>query len=385
LNFNPKVKYIIEIGLLLGTAIIMALAISTGFTIYLGNPKHPHVAVTTASMVPIYNGFFQSDEYSPIEVFQGDILLVRKVPIESIKVGDVIIFDTLKVPDAVVHRVIAIWEVNNTYYFKTNGDNNLSPDDWETTGDDVYGVVVNRIPHIGWFLLAIQTTLGRLLVFMLAILVLFLGDGSEEEENTPQENETKIGSNPGSKSFKPRIKNHMNKILKEKSYFYSFCAILIVLLFLGSNVLSAVFQSPSIKLYSLEDNTRSQNLLFSSESTTFQLSIPNARRPNYEWSEIENNSKSYFFPIRIDLRSGGICNNIASFEIISNVDDREGLYRWTIMYNFIGTRTIEGGIIAHLDPSITSHEATITLILYIRGLFVSTPQIFHFPLILDSS
>lgn len=372
-------------GLLLGTAIIMALAISTGFTIYLGNPKYPHVAVTTASMVPIYNGFFQSDEKTPIEVFHGDILLVRKVPIESIEVGDVIIFNASRITDSVVHRVIAIWELNNTYYFKMNGDNNVSPDDWIVTGDDVHGVVVNRIPHIGWFLLTVQTTLGRLLVLILAILVLFLGDDSEEEENTPQENDKKMGSNPGSKSVKSRIKNHTKKILKEKSYFYSFCAILIVLLFLGSNVLSVAFQSPLIKLYSLEDNTRSQNLLLSSESTTFQLSIPNIRRSYYEWPETDDNSKSYFFPIRLDLRSGGIFNNIASFEIISRVDDREGKYRWNIVYNFIGTRTIKGGVIAHLDPTVTSHEATITLILYTRGLFASTPQTFQFPLILDSS
>ncbi len=358
----------------------MALAISTGFTAYLGNPKHPQVAVTTASMVPIYNGFFQSDEDSPIEVFHGDILLVRKVPIDSIKVGDVIIFDTASISDSVVHRVIAIWEVNNTYYFKTNGDNNISPDDWTVTGDDIHGVVVNRIPHIGWFLLTVQTTIGRLLIFMLAILVLFLGDDSEEEEETPQENDTKMGSNPISKSFKSKIRNFTNKILKEKSYFYSFCAMLIIILFMGSNVLSIVFQSPTIELYSLEDNTRTQNLLLSSESSSLPI-----LRLSYEWFETDNNITSYFFPIRIDLRSGGIFNNIDSFEIISNVDDNEGLYSWTITYNYIGTRTIEGGIIAHLDPSVTSHEITIELILHTRGFFASSSQIYQFPLILESS
>ena len=183
---NRRVKVGIEIGFLIGTAIVIALGVSIGFTAYLGNPKHPYVAVTTGSMIPIYNGFFELHESDDIIPFQGDILIVRNIPTSSIQVGDVIIFSTAQVADAVVHRVVAIWEENGTYFLKTKGDNVNQPDNWSdgiTTGDDIHGVVVFRVPHIGWFLLVVQTPFGRILLLAIAFLVLFFGDDSEEEED----------------------------------------------------------------------------------------------------------------------------------------------------------------------------------------------------------
>jgi signal peptidase len=383
---NRKVKFGIEIGLLLGTAIIMALAVSVGFTTYLGNPKHPHVAVTTGSMIPIYNGFFESfdrPEY-PIFPFQGDILIVRNVSIESIDVGDVIIFNTLAIPDPVVHRVVAKWEDDGTYFFKTKGDNNDLPDNWGiTTGDDVLGVVIIRIPHVGWFLLAVQTTLGRLIVLVIAIMVLFIGDDSEEDSKASNVNNSNLKASNQSKTSVTRTKKLGHQIINNKTYFYSFCALLIVILFLGSNLVSTVISSPSIELYPRNDHSKTQNLLLSTNSSIYHLTIPS--HSSYHWYQTNNETEAYFFPILIVIRSGGFFNNIDKIEILSTVNGIEGFYSWNIVYNFIGTRSFKGGIIATLNPDNTTHFADISLTLYSRGLFASTPQLLEFVLILDSS
>ena len=74
----------------------------------------PNVAVSTGSMLPIYNGF-QDTEVSEIYPFRGDILLIKKVPLDTLNVGDVIVFDTLSISDPVVHRIVAKWQ-NDTNF-----------------------------------------------------------------------------------------------------------------------------------------------------------------------------------------------------------------------------------------------------------------------------
>ncbi len=418
---NRRVKVGIEIGLLIGTAIVIALGVSIGFTAYLGNPKHPHVAVTTGSMIPIYNGFFEEYDDGDIIPFQGVILIVRNTPTSSIQVGDVIIFNTTEITDDIVHRVVAIWEENGTYYFKTKGDNNDQPDNWNdgiTTGDNIHGVVVFRVPHIGWFLLVIQTPLGRILLIALAFLVLFIGDEEEEDEEEEEEkSETNlVNQNKGESSYEQKkldedektqelgMKNTnmtpqlyylkfsgfardiSTKIIHSKKYFYSSFALLIIIFFLTSNLFCGLTSSPSIKLFPLNDDLKTQNLLLSTNSSLQTLDITqNKNLPSYYWFQEDNTSETYLFPIQIEIRSGGIFNNINRIEIISRVNGTEGFYQWDIVYNFIGTRTFKGGIIAFLNPVNGVYFADISLTLYSRGLLASTPKVFEFPLMLDSS
>lgn len=398
---NRRVKVGIEIGLLIGTAIVIALGVSIGLTAYLGNPKHPYVAVTTGSMMPIYNGFFEERLADDIIPFQGDILIVRNTPNSSIQVGDVIIFSTERVSDAVVHRVVAIWENNGTYYFKTKGDNNDQPDRWldetnteenMTTGEDIHGVVILRVPHIGWFLLVIQTPFGRILLLTIAFLVLLIGDDSEEEEEDGKDSKTiQVNVNNRKTYYEQEklvayIKKICLKITHSKKYFYSSFALLIIVFFLTSNLIYGMTSSPSIKLFPLNDESKTQNLLLSTNSSLQTLGIThNIYFPNYHWFQEDNTSETYLFPIQIEIRSGGIFNNINKIEITSTVNGTEGFYKWNIVYNFIGTRTFKGGIIAFLNPVSGIYFADISITLYSRGLLASAPKVIEFPLNLDSS
>lgn len=374
-----KITTFIELGLLLVTAAILAIIVSNGLTFFLQGSSHPTVGVTTGSMLPIYNGF-QDSELPPqndIYPFRGDVLLVRKVSAEVIEVGDVIIFNTPSVSDPVVHRVIDKWFNNGTYFFKTNGDNNLTPDTWtvkdsvEDEDDDIIGVVVFRIPHIGWFWLVIQTVAGRLIVLTFALLILFIGDSDKEKENTP-ENKKSNEKNPLFKSSTGfNIKDKLKRITQKRAYVYPIIILFLFSLFLSINLIAAFISYPSVTLYSLNN----QNLLDSTEDNPYSLSQP------YDWTK--GTQGVYFFPIRIEVRSGGLFNNIDNIEIYTKVNEATELYRWNIVYNYIGSRVLEGGIIALLDSNGT-YNASITVIYSSRGLLASSNSSFTFPLKLIS-
>ena len=368
---NPKYKTIIELGLLLGSAIIMAIAISVGITLFLGESSHPTVAVTTGSMLPIYNGFQDSDRENDDDIypFRGDILLVKKVPIESIEVGDVIVFETPSVSDPVVHRVVAKWQQNDIFIFKTNGDNNLTPDPWEVPGDKVFGIVVFRIPHIGWFLLVVQTTVGKIIILALAVVILFIGDDSEENSSS-NEKEQDMTHNNDNTGLTSKILTMGTKVIQKRSYIYAVLALVTIISFLGVNLLSSFVDSPSIKLYRIGDESRNNNLVIS----------PATLSSSNKWKDYTNQT-FFFFPIQIEIRSGGIFNNIEKIEI--RVNNTKGLYRWTTVYNFIGTRVFEGAIIAAMNNSVISN-VFVSVSMYSRGLLASSPQSFNFTLTLHS-
>ncbi|MFC1696899.1 signal peptidase I, partial [Nanoarchaeota archaeon] len=54
---------------------------------------------------------------------KGDVMFLRGVKPQNIKVGDIIVFQTLK-PDPIIHRVVNIYQKDDKYYFHTKGDNN---------------------------------------------------------------------------------------------------------------------------------------------------------------------------------------------------------------------------------------------------------------------
>ncbi len=336
----------------------------------------PNVAVSTTSMMPIYRGFQDGTErVGTLYPFRGDILLVRKVPADTLEVGDVIVFDTPAVSDPVVHRIVARWQdESNTLFFKTNGDNNLPPDNWIVEESDVIGVVVIRIPHIGWFLLVMQTNLGKMLILTLAVLVLFgeeifsyiglIKTDKEEEENengTKNQDVEKLSTKTQSNSFKT--------IIRKKGTVYIIIGIAILILFTSSNLIASVSHSPSIDCFALNDASGNQSLL---KSSKYSLRTLISR---YKLVDTVSET-SYFYPIMIKLKSGGILNNIDYFEI--RVNQSEGLYRWTIVNNYIGVHTIRGGIISQINGTVE-----ISIYLYTRGLFASSPLIYTFQIFLQ--
>ncbi|MHA2055444.1 MAG: signal peptidase I [Candidatus Hodarchaeales archaeon] len=378
---DSKFKSILVSGILFGSAVILAIIISLSLTNFLGNSSMPNVAVSTTSMMPIYRGYQDGgysgpEPYGQLYPFRGDILLIRKVPISSLEVGDVIVFNTPSVTDPVVHRIISKWQNEyGNFSFKTNGDNNVRQDGWVVSEDDVVGKVVFRIPHIGWFLLALQTNLGKIVVLVLAIFILFGEEffkllGLLDKEKS-QEIEKSVNDLPTEPVLQRKTKTRMiTRMVRKKEFIYSGIALTIVFVFILSNIFSGMIIAPSLDCYSMTDSSHNNSLLDSSSSSLIHLSSPGS------WDEQPNQSV-YYYPIIIEVSSGGFFNNIAYFTI--RVNETKGLYRWDVVYNFIGTRTIKGGIVSSITGIVE-----IEINVFARGIFSSKPKTYLFPLILQA-
>ena len=77
---------------------------------------------------------------------KGDVIVFKSKK-NNIKEGDVIVFKKGKIK--VVHRVIAIKNVNNEFRYYTKGDANIMADEKYVTKSDLMGKVLIRIRYIG--------------------------------------------------------------------------------------------------------------------------------------------------------------------------------------------------------------------------------------------
>jgi len=154
------------------TVILISLAFSGAFIIYFVmqfslNTKTPMVVVVSGSMEP--------------NLHKGDLLFLRGKDPASIKngsiegkEGDIIVFDAYGIPgwhnppsEPIVHRVISK-RYDNGWFFLTKGDANPRHDSAEVPDTKILGVVVGRIPYIGW--IKILLTDSGLLVPLLVIV-----------------------------------------------------------------------------------------------------------------------------------------------------------------------------------------------------------------------
>jgi signal peptidase len=85
----------------------------------------------------------------------GDVALIMHVPVQSIKVGDVIQYQTADM--TVLHRVVDEHESGGLMWFTTKGDANNAPDT-PVNEQQVLGKEVLIIPQVGW----ISTSLKEL-------------------------------------------------------------------------------------------------------------------------------------------------------------------------------------------------------------------------------
>ncbi|MFQ6010395.1 MAG: signal peptidase I [Candidatus Aenigmatarchaeota archaeon] len=100
----------------------------------------PVVAVFSNSMVPTY--------------YKGDLIFVQHA--DEVSAGDIIVFDAPAYRYPIIHRVISIEEGVIT----TKGDNNVNPDPWKTTVDEIHGKSVLRVPFLGWVKVGLFEILG---------------------------------------------------------------------------------------------------------------------------------------------------------------------------------------------------------------------------------
>jgi signal peptidase len=124
--------------------------------------ESPIMVVPSTSMVPTLN--------------VGDIVIVRGIDPQTITVGTVIIFKSPSGSIDIIHRVIGITKVGDKLYFQTKGDHNPAPDPWSpgVPEDNVKGVLVAKIPYVGYVTLALQGPVGvALIAFLIFLMIIF--------------------------------------------------------------------------------------------------------------------------------------------------------------------------------------------------------------------
>ena len=96
--------------------------------------KFQLVAIASNSMNPVF--------------YRGDVLLIEKCDIDTIDVGDILVFKNNN--SVVTHRVIKREVVNNSIKLTTKGDNNKAKDDIISTSSNVIGKAHFAIKYIGY-------------------------------------------------------------------------------------------------------------------------------------------------------------------------------------------------------------------------------------------
>lgn len=98
----------------------------------------------------------------------GDIVVVKNVKENELKIGDVISFREEQ--SVITHRIIELVEENGKIKYKTKGDNNNSEDKNIISIDRIEGKVVTSIPYIGIIALLLR---GK--IALIIIIIIFYG------------------------------------------------------------------------------------------------------------------------------------------------------------------------------------------------------------------
>jgi signal peptidase len=156
------------------------------------NTQTPVVVVESGSMEP--------------EIYRGDLLIVKGVPAADIRNGtiedmngDIIVFNAQGVwsdppAEPIVHRVVDKKFEDGIWQFKTKGDANLIVDEGWVPESNIYGVVVFKIPWIGWvkiFLTESGLLIPLLVIISVLLIVSIIIDAYKKYESDHKEKDDK--------------------------------------------------------------------------------------------------------------------------------------------------------------------------------------------------
>lgn len=104
----------------------------------------------------------------------GDLIVVKQIEGEDVKVGDVIaFFDPESTGSSVLtHRVIEVLNEDNSLSFRTKGDANNTEDRLAVSEDKLVGIYKTRIPAAGNIAMFMQSTAGLVVCVILPIILL---------------------------------------------------------------------------------------------------------------------------------------------------------------------------------------------------------------------
>ncbi len=117
----------------------------------------------------------KSDSMAPF-FKAGDMILIKKCDVSSLKVGDVITFRAFIMNELALntHRIISIEEGSGFRSFTTQGDNNAIPDLSIVTDNDIIGKYVGKLTGFGKVMDFLSSPTGFLVIIVLPMLAFFV-------------------------------------------------------------------------------------------------------------------------------------------------------------------------------------------------------------------
>jgi signal peptidase I len=186
----------IQTAIAIGLIALVIFGFWYGSQVVLNTP-YPALAVVSGSMCIPYDGACGGWTHPFARTLHiGDLIIVQGVNPADLNAdypnSDIIVFHKPGDPEElIVHRIVAVDEINGTLYFRTKGDGNSrirwpdTPtseyfDPWETDGVDgiredlVVGKVVMRIPWLGHLVLFMRNSIGLPIVIALIIILVIV-------------------------------------------------------------------------------------------------------------------------------------------------------------------------------------------------------------------
>lgn len=166
------------------TALLVLAALIVGLNVYTFNASR-----LAGDMVPMPLGVgatvVLSGSMEPA-LSTGDLLFIAER--DTYNVDDVVVFQSNRI--AVVHRIIELREEiiegaegeETQWVAITQGDANNTPDE-PITVDQIKGIVVFRLPLVGYLVNMIKTPLGTILILAAAIFLLERSFHKEKEKD----------------------------------------------------------------------------------------------------------------------------------------------------------------------------------------------------------
>ncbi len=198
---EPKLKRLwkndfVQTAAIIGLIIAIVLGLFFGTQLVLDTP-YPTLTVETGSMCIPYDG--DCDGWShPFErtLHVGDLLIVQGVDPATLNadypISDIIVFhEPGNSNRLIVHRIVAVQNINGTLYFQTKGDGNSGPtylwpavpsvseyDKWSgghgVSEALVVGKVIGRVPWVGLATLFLRRNPYGLPLVIAVILLLII-------------------------------------------------------------------------------------------------------------------------------------------------------------------------------------------------------------------
>ncbi len=364
-------------------AAVVAISLLSFTNTYLATDT-PQVAVTTGSMLPVYNGY-QDTSNSPVHPFRGDLLVVKGDT--EYHVGDVIVFDdprgVAKIP--IVHRIIDVKIENGKTFYRTKGDNNVIADPFWVPKDNIHGKVILRVPHVGWLSLLMRTDPYRyILIALIGVIILVSAFRVEEEETEKDKNEIVEDTEVNDKSADMEtpqqhdVLDTLKKSLKDFSIMkktvasmlkngYVLIILSLLLIFIVGNLATWGFSDNGVNVLTSEGNALS--------GRTINLNSPGV----YSW-ESNNGSLVIGLYVTVTITSSGFFDWVRQIDFTTSSD--QGLKKtvtWTVVYAWSGEKTIDWLILVAFPASLNvttafSNPVAINLVMTVHSAgLLSTP------------